>query len=117
MLRYLLNVYVGKELFKASQPKVKNDDGMAQQFEEGFGISRNAMKLTGGLEVLGSAFLFLSAFSKTFSRLGSLIIGSVLSVASYKHYEAGHGFKGSKHALQLLGLSALSFIDTLGKKK
>ncbi|GGI40893.1 hypothetical protein [Mammaliicoccus stepanovicii] len=117
MLRYLLNVYLGKELFKASQPKVKDDDGMAQQFEEGFGLSRNAMKVAGGLELIGSIFLFLSAGSKSLSRLGSVLVGSVLSVAAFKHYEAGHGFKGSKHALTLLGLAALSFIDTLCKKK
>nr|WP_263314923.1 hypothetical protein [Mammaliicoccus sp. Marseille-Q6498] len=117
MLRYLLNVYVGKQMFEASKPKVKDDDGMAQQFEEGFGLSRNSMKLAGGLEVIGSVFLFLSAFSKSLSRLGSVVTGSVLAVAAYKHYEAGHGYKGAKHALTLLGLSALSFVDTLCKKK
>ncbi|MCJ0940197.1 DoxX family protein [Mammaliicoccus sciuri] len=117
MLRYLLNVYVGKQIFDSSQPKVKDDDGMAQQFEEGFGLSRNAMKLAGGLELVGSIFLFLSACNKSLSRLGSVLVGSVMTVAAYKHYEAGHGFKGAKHALTLLGLSALSFLDTLGKKK
>lgn len=117
MLRYLLNVYIGKEMIKASQPKVKDDDGMAQQFEEGFGLSRNSMRLAGGLEAVGSIFLFLSAFNKSLAKLGTVILGSVLAVAAYKHYEAGHGYKGAKHALSLLGLTALSFVDTLGKKK
>ena len=33
-------------------------------------------------------------------------------VAAYKHFEAGHGKEGAQHALDLLGLAALSFADT-----
>ncbi|MDU6535852.1 MAG: hypothetical protein E6517_10470, partial [Intestinibacter bartlettii] len=40
----------------------------------------------------------------------------VLSVAVYKRLEAGHGKVGAQHALDLLGLAALSLIDTFSKK-
>ncbi|MDU4915010.1 MAG: hypothetical protein E6X40_10865, partial [Staphylococcus epidermidis] len=37
--------------------------------------------------------------------------------AAYKHFEAGHGKKGAQHALDLLGLSTLSLLDTFSCKK
>ena len=40
----------------------------------------------------------------------------MLGVAAYKHFEAGHGKAGAQHALDLLGLAALSLIDTFSKK-
>ena len=46
---------------------------------------------------------------------GSLVTFSVLSVAVYKRLEAGHGKVGAQHALDLLGLAALSLIDTFSK--
>ena len=65
-----------------------------------------------------AAGLFAASFlNKNISRLGSLAAISVLGVAAYKHFEAGHGKKGAQHALDLLGLSTLSLLDTFSCKK
>ena len=49
LLRHVINTY-GSEIFKSSLPKVQNSDEMAQQFEQGFGLSRRSMRLAGALK-------------------------------------------------------------------
>ena len=51
------------KIFKSSLPKVQNSDEMAQQFEQGFGLSRRSMRLAGAFEMIGS-LLFTSIFGK-----------------------------------------------------
>ena len=50
LLRHVINTYVGSKTFKSSLPKVQNSDEMAQQFEQGFGLSRRSMRLAGALK-------------------------------------------------------------------
>ncbi|TMN22962.1 hypothetical protein FH966_08785 [Lentibacillus cibarius] len=118
MLQHFSNGYVAKTLFQSSLPKVQNDDQAAAQFKEGFNLSRNAMKFTGLLELIGSVFLFISIISKSgkkFARIGVLLTNIVLGGAIFKHLQAGHGVDGSKKALKLFGLNILNFIETMRK--
>src|SRR5699024_8094484 len=115
MIKHVSNGYVAKEVFNSSLPKVKNDDGTAHQFKEGFNLSRNVMRIVGVLECIGSIFLFLSVFSRKFVRIGTVLINIVLGGAIFKHLKAGHGFKGAKAALKLFGLNVLNFAETLRK--
>lgn len=117
MLKHISNGYVAKEVFNSSLPKVKNDDQTAHQFKEGFNLSRNVMRLVGIFELIGSIFLFMSVFGRKFVQIGTIIISIVLGGAVFKHLEAGHGLKGSKSALKLLGLNILNLIETLRKSK
>ncbi|MDI1604314.1 hypothetical protein QI401_03400, partial [Staphylococcus aureus] len=50
-------------------------------------------------------------------RIASLSTIGILSVATYKHFEAGQGKKGAQHALDLLGLATLSLLDTFSCNK
>ncbi|GAB4073059.1 hypothetical protein GCM10028778_06920 [Barrientosiimonas marina] len=113
MLEHISNGYVAKETLNSSLPKVKNDDQAAQQFNEGFNLSRSTMRFAGLFELIGSLFLLMSVFGKTFVRIGSIMITIILSVAVFKHFEAGHGLKGAKKALKLLGLNSINFLETL----
>lgn len=115
MIKHVSNGYVAKEIFNSSLPKVKNDDGTAHQFKEGFHISRNVMRIVGLFEFIGSIFLFMSVFSRKFVRIGTILINIVLGGAIFKHIQAGHGYKGAKAALKLFGLNVLNFIETLRK--
>src|SRR5699024_454786 len=110
MLRRVSNGYVAKEIFQSSMPKVKNDDQVVDQFNNGFHLSRNVMRLAGVFELVGSLFLMLSILSrsgKTFIKIGTVLINIILGGAIFKHLQAGHGFKGAKKALQLFGLNTL----------
>src|SRR5699024_2739374 len=107
-----------KEIFQSSMPKVKNDDQAADQFKNGFQLSRNAMKLAGFFELVGSLFLMLSILSrsgKTFIKIGTILINIILDGALFKHLQARHGFKGAKQALQLYSLNTLNFIESTRK--
>lgn len=118
MLQRVSNGYVAKTTFKSSLPKVQNDDQAAKQFKEGFNLSRTTMKLVGLLELTGSIFLFISVLSrkgKKFAKIGTLLINIVLGGAVFKHLQAGHGYEGSKKALNLLGLNILNFIEAMRK--
>lgn len=115
-MNHVSNGYVGRKVLKSSLPKVKDDEQAARQFEDGFNIPRSIMRLVGVFELIGSMFLFLSIFSKKFVRIGSVMINIVLGVAIFKHFKSGHGFKGSKTALQLFGLNIINFVETLRKK-
>ncbi|GGK05635.1 hypothetical protein GCM10007063_30080 [Lentibacillus kapialis] len=115
MLKHISNGYVAKEIFNSSLPKVKNDDQAAHQFKNGFNLSRNAMILAGFFELIGSIFLFMSVFGGKFVRIGTIMINIVLCGAIFKHFEAGHGLKGSKKALKFFGLNTLNFMETLRK--
>lgn len=116
MLKHVTNGYVAKEVINSSLPKVKNDDATAQQFKDGFNLSRNAMRIVGLFEFLGSVLLFMSVFSRRFVRLGTILINIVLGGAIFKHLKAGHGVKGASAAMKLFGLNVLNFIETLRKK-
>lgn len=113
ILRYAANLKLAKELYDASKPKLKGDQGMKETFTNVF----NAVKLAGTLEATAAALFAASFLSKNLSRLGSITTFGVLGVAAYKHFEAGHGKEGAQHALDLLGLAALSFADTFCEKK
>src|SRR5699024_10515171 len=118
MLRRVSNGYVAKEIFQSSMPKVKNDDQAADQFKNVFQLSRNAMKLAGFFELVGSLFLMLSILSrsgKTFIKIGTILINIILGGAIFKHLQAVHGFKGAKKALQLFSLNKLNFIESTRK--
>src|SRR5699024_3564081 len=118
MLRRVSNGYVAKEMFQSSMPKVKNDAQAADQFKNGFQLSRNAMRLAVIFELVGSLFLMLSILfssEKTFIKIGTVIINIVLGGAIFKPHQAGHGFKGAKKALQLFGLNTLNFIESTRK--
>ncbi|WP_251517893.1 MULTISPECIES: hypothetical protein [Staphylococcus] len=117
ILRYLTNLKLAKELYGASKPKLKGDQGMKDTFENVFNMPSNSVPLAGALEALAALFFTFSFASKNLSRLGSIFTFGVLGMAAFKHFEAGHGKAGAKHALDLLGLAALSFLDTLDCKK
>src|SRR5699024_4295959 len=110
--------YVAKTIYQSSMPKVQDDDQAAEQFENGFNISRNTMQFVGLLELTGSIFLFTSILSrkgKKQVRMGSLLINIVLGGAIFKHFEAGHGVSGSKKALKLFGLNTINLIESMRK--
>lgn len=115
MIKYLVNLYVGSQVFEGGLDKIKADGHMGEEFETEFNVNSDQMKIAGYLEAIGSIFLFLSFLGKTFARLGALMISAVMGVAVFKHFKAGHGFEGSKKALKLLGLSAASLFETLRK--
>ncbi|MBY7144920.1 DoxX family protein [Virgibacillus sp. NKC19-3] len=115
MLKHLSNGYVAKEMINSSLPKVKNDEQAAQQFKNGFNLSRNAMRVAGFFELIGSIFLLMSVFGKKFVRIGTVMINIILGVAIFKHLKAGHGLKGSKSALKFFGLNTVNFMETLRK--
>ncbi len=117
VLRYATNLKLAKELYDASKPKLKGDQGMIDTFTNTFGLPENSVKLAGGVEAEAAGLFAASFLNKNISRLGSLAAISVLGVAAYKHFEAGHGKKGAQHALDLLGLSTLSLLDTFSCKK
>lgn len=117
ILRYLTNLKLAKELYGAAKPKIKGDQSMKDTFVEVFNLPANTVPLAGAVEALSAVFFVLSFASKRLSRLGSLLTIAVLGVAAYKHFEAGHGKAGAKHALDLTGLAALSFLDTFDCKK
>ena len=115
MLKHAANGYVANKLLKSSLPKVQNDDQTAEQFKQGFNLSRNVMRVVGIFELVGSLFLFLSVFGKKFVRIGTILTNIVLGGAIFKHIEAGHGLKGAKEAIKLFSINTLSFIETLRK--
>ena len=112
MLKHVVNGYVATKVLKSSLPKVKNDEQTAQTFESQFHISRNMMRLVGFVEIIGSAFLFMSVFGRKFIRMGTVLLNIILGGAIFKHFQAGHGYKGAKSALTLFGLNILSFLET-----
>lgn len=117
ILRYLTNLKVAKELFNASQPKLKGDQDMKDTFENVFGLPSKMVPIIGATEAISSVLFVFSFASKKISRLASLITLGVLGGAIFKHFQAGHGKEGAKHAMDVSGLAALSFLDTLNCKK
>src|SRR5699024_4807100 len=118
MLQRVSNGYVSKEMFQSSMPKVKNDDQAEDQFKNGFKLSRNAMKLAGFFELVGSLFLMLSILSrsaKTFITIRTILITIILTDAIFKHVHAGHSIEAAKKALQLFSLNTLNFIESTRK--
>ncbi|MCU5745201.1 DoxX family protein [Staphylococcus sp. SQ8-PEA] len=117
ILRYITNLKLAKELFNASQPKLKGKQEMKDSFENEFGLPAKLVPVVGAAEALSSVLFAVSFASKTLSRIASLITVGVLSGAILKHFQAGHGKEGAKHAMDLSGLAILSFLDTLNCKK
>lgn len=115
MLKYLVNLYVGSQVIEGGLDKIKADGNLGEDFEKEFNVNNDQMKIAGYFEAVGSLFLFLSFFGKTFTRIGVFLINSVLGVALLKHFKAGHGYEGSKNALKLFGLNTLSFFETFRK--
>src|SRR5690625_7759494 len=117
MMNHVSNGYVGTKVLKSSLPKVKDDEQTAQQFEQGFNLSRNTMRFVGIFELIGSLFLLFSVFSIKFIRIGTVMINIVIVVAIFKNLKLGHGYKGLKTALQLFVLNIISFVETIINKK
>ena len=115
MHKHIINGYVANDIIKSSLPKVKNNEEMAQQFEQGFGLSRNMMKVAGYFELIGSIFLILSVFNKKFARIGSVMINIIMLGAMYNHLKAGHGVKSLKSAGKYFGLNLVTLIDSFKK--
>lgn len=116
MLQYLVNLHIGKSIFEGGLQKVENEGQMGEDFESEFNVNSSQMKIAGYFEAVGSAFLLLSFLGRSFTRIGSLMISIVMGTAVFKHLKAGHGYEGSKGALQLLGLSTISFFETFKRK-
>lgn len=117
ILRYVTNLKIAKELYEASKPKLKGDQGMQDTFKNVFGLPSSLVKYVGAAEAATAALYSVSFLNKNISRLASLSTIGILSVAAYKHFEAGHGKKGAQHALDLVGLATLSLLDTIGGNK
>src|SRR5699024_12510354 len=100
MMNHVSNGYVGTKVLKSSLPKVKDDEQTAQQFEQGFNLSRNTMRFVGIFELIGSLFLLLSVFSIKFIRIGTVMINIVLGVAIFKYFNLGHSYNWLKSAFQ-----------------
>lgn len=115
ILRYAANLKLAKELYDSSKPKLQGSQEMIDTFKNVFGLPEKSVKLAGTVEATAAALFATSFLNKNISRLGSIATFGVLGVAAYKHFEAGHGKEGAQHALDLLGLAALSFADTFGK--
>ncbi|WJP98796.1 DoxX family protein [Macrococcus bovicus] len=115
MQKHIVNAYVAKDIIKSSLPKIKNDDQMAQQFEQGFGLSRNMMKVAGYFELIGSIFLLLSIFNKKFARIGAVMINIIMAGAIFSHLKAGHGVKSTQSAGKYFGLNLVTLLDSFRK--
>ena len=115
ILRYAANLKLAKELYDSSKPKLQGSQEMIDTFKNVFGLPEKSVKLAGTVEATAAALFAASFLNKNISRLGSIATFGVLGVAAYKHFEAGRGKEGAQHALDLLGLAALSFADTFGK--
>lgn len=115
MQKQLVDLYVAKNMYDAGLPKAKGDENMAEQFEQGFGLSKEFMKLVGKIEVVGAGFLALSVVSKKFALVGSVLLNVILAGAIFKHLEAGHGVKSTQAAAKLFGLNLLSMFSALKK--
>src|SRR5699024_6396019 len=118
MLQRVSNGYVAKEMFQSSMPKVRNDDQAADQFKNGFKLTRNAMKLAGFIELVEPLFLMLSILSrsrKKFIKIRTILINIILADANFKHLQTRQSFKGAKKALQLFSLNTINFIESTRK--
>ncbi len=91
ILRYVTNLKLAKELYQASKPKLQEDKGMIELFEHTFGLQKELVKYVGIAEATTAALYSASFINKNISRLASLSTIGILSVAVYKHFEAGHG--------------------------
>lgn len=116
ILRYATNLKLAKELYQASKPKLQAKS-MIELFEHTFGLQKELVKYVGIAEATTAALYSASFINKNISRLASLSTIGILSVAAYKHFEAGQGKKGAQHALNLLGLATLSLLDTFSCNK
>ena len=65
ILRYAANLKLAKELYTASKPKLKGDQGMIDTFQNVFGLPESSVKLAGTVEVAAAAFI-ASFLNKTY---------------------------------------------------
>ncbi len=117
MHEHIINGYVANDIIKSSLPKVKNDEDMAKQFEEGFNLSRRSMKLAGYFELIGSILLTMSIFNKKLGRIGAVMVNIVMAVAMFQHLKAGHGVKSLKGAGKYFALNTVTLIEGLRNRK
>ena len=80
ILRYAANLKLAKELYTASKPKLKGDQGMIDTFQNVFGLPESSVKLAGTVEVAAAAFYAASFLNKNLSRLGSIATFGVLAL-------------------------------------
>lgn len=66
ILRYAANLKLAKELYTASKPKLKGDQGMIDTFQNVFGLPESSVKLAGTVEVAAAAFYAASFLNKTY---------------------------------------------------
>lgn len=117
LLRYLNNIKIAKELLKASEPKLKGDPQMKETFKNVFGLPESMVTVAGTIEATSGLLYVLSLGNKKMTNAASFLAISVLAVAAYKHFEAGHGKAGAQHALDLIKQAALSSADTISLPK
>ena len=65
ILRYAANLKLAKELYTASKPKLKGDQGMIDTFQNVFGLPESSVKLAGTVEV-AATLLSASFLNKTY---------------------------------------------------
>ena len=64
ILRYAANLKLAKELYTASKPKLKGDQGMIDTFQNVFGLPESSVKLAGTVEVAAAGFFSASFLKK-----------------------------------------------------
>ncbi len=67
VLRYATNLKLAKELYDASKPKLKGDQGMIDTFTNTFGLPENSVKLAGGVEAAAAGLFAASFLNKNIS--------------------------------------------------
>ena len=65
ILRYAANLKLAKELYTASKPKLKGDQGMIDTFQNVFGLPESSVKLAGTVEA-ARCFYAASFLNKTY---------------------------------------------------
>ena len=66
---------------------------MIELFEHTFGLQKELVKYVGIAEATTAALYSASFINKNISRIALLSTIGILSVATYKHFEAGQGKK------------------------
>lgn len=69
ILRYATNLKLAKELYDASKPKLKGDQGMIDTFTNTFGLPENSVKLAGGVEAAAAGLFAASFLNKNYFTL------------------------------------------------
>lgn len=115
--RYALHLKMAKDFLDASEPKLKDDQGMRDFFSNSFGLPASLVRVVGAAEALLVIGHSLSFLHKNISRAAAFGTLGLLSGATYNHFKAGQGKKGAQHALDLMKLASISLLDTFVDKK